>query len=152
MFKKFMLIAIIFILGQSVFAKSIPVQIKPADKISTAGSKVQEGDVVDFVVLNDVYKNSKLYLYGGEKVLGTITSLKSNNFLYEPAEIYIENFSTIDTTGKSVKLDGIIYKKGNDFSMITQFIPFPCFALKGGQARLRPNKDVFTLYLESKND
>lgn len=152
MIKKFILIVIIFVLGQSVFAKSIPVQIKPVEKISTAGSKVQEGDVVDFVVLNDVYQGSKLYIKSGEKVSGTITNLKQNNFLYEPAEIYIEDFLTKDSAEKPVKLDGVIYKKGNDFGMITQFIPFPCFALKGGQARLRPNKDVFTLYLESKND
>ncbi len=114
MYKKFMLIAIIFVLGQSVFAKSIPVQIKPVEKISTAGSKVQEGDIVEFVVINDVYQGSKLYIKNAEKVSGTITNLKQNNFLYEPAEIYIENFSTKDSAEKAVKLDGVIYKKGND--------------------------------------
>lgn len=152
MFKKILFLLIILIFGKPIFAKTIPVQIKPAVKVVTSGIKLQEGDNIPFVIINDVYIDSKLYLYGGEKVLGTITNLKQNNFLYEPAEIYIENFHTIDTTGKSVKLDGIIYKKGNDFGMITQFIPFPCFAIKGGQARLKPKKDVFTLYLESKND
>lgn len=152
MFKKIIFIAIIFVVGQSVFAKTIPVQIKPAEKISTAGSKVQEGDIVSFVIVNDVYQSSKLYIKSGEKVSGTITGLKPNNFLYEPAEIYIENFSTKDLTGKSVKLSGIIFRKGNDYGNITQFIPFPCFAIKGGQVRLKPKKDVFTLYLESKND
>lgn len=152
MFKKNIFIVLVFILGQVVFAKTIPVQIKPAVKVVTSGIKLQEGDSIPFVILNDVYLDSKLYLYSGEKVLGTITNLKPNNFLYEPAEIYIENFYTMDTTGKSVKLDGIIYKKGNDFAMITQFIPFPCFAIKGGKVRFNPKKDVFTLYLESKND
>lgn len=152
MFKKLLLLLMICTLGQTVFAKTIPVQIKPTVKISTAGSKVQEGDVVDFVVLRDVYQGSKLYIKSGEKASGTITNLKQNNFLYEPAEIYIENFSTKDATEKPVKLDGVIYKKGCDYWMITQFIPFPCFAMKGGQVKLRPNKDFFTLYLESKND
>ncbi len=152
MFKKLLFLLIICTFGQAVFAKTIPVQIKPVEKITTAGSKVQEGDVVDFVVLSDVYQDSKLYIKNGEKVSGTITNLKQNNFLYEPAEIYIENFYTKDTKGKSVKFDGVIYKKGNDFGLITQFIPFPCFALKGGQVRLKPNKDIFTLYLEGKND
>lgn len=152
MFKKIVFLLIVFILGHSVFAKTIPVQIKPEKKISTAESKLQEGDIVNFVILNDIYQNSKLYIKSGEKVSGTITNLKPNNFLYEPAEIYIENFHTKDSIGKPVKLDGIIYKKGNDYGMLTQFIPFPCFAIKGGQARLRPKKDVFKLYLESIND
>lgn len=152
MFKKVIIIGIIFILGQAVFAKTIPVQIEPEKKVTTSSSKLQEGDIVNFVILKDVYLNSKVYLKNGETVSGTITSLKQNNFLYEPAEIYIENFSTKDLTGKSVKLSGIIFKKGNDYGNITQFIPFPCFAIKGGQVRLKPKKDVFTLYLESKND
>ena len=152
MIKNFIYILIIFILGQAVFAKTIPVQIKPAVKVVTSGIKLQEGDNIPFVIVNDVFVNSKLYLKNGENVSGTITSLKSNNFLYEPAEIYIENFSTKDTTGNLVKLNGIIYKKGNDYGLITQFIPFPCFAIKGGKVKFNPQKDVFTLYLEGKND
>lgn len=152
MLKKFLLGIIVFLLGQITFAKTILVQVKPIQKITTTNSKLQEGDNVDFIVVNDVFLNSKLYLKMDEPVVGTITSLKPNNFLYEPASVYIENFVTKNVYGKKVKLDGIIYKKGNDYSLITQFIPFPLFALKGGHVKIKPVKDVFTLYLEDKDD
>lgn len=152
MLKKIIFSLCVFVLGQMAFAESVSVQIKPAVKTATSSAKLQEGDNIDFAIINDVYLGSKVYLKSGDTVSGTITSLKSNNFLYEPASIYVENFVTKDINGKKVKLDGIIYKKGSDYWMITQFIPIPFFALKGGNVKLNPKKDVFTLYLESKND
>lgn len=152
MLKKVLLTGIILLLGQIILAQTIPVQIKPAEKITTANCNLQEGDFVNFVVKDDVFLNSKLYLKKDEPVIGVITSLKQNNFLYVPASLYMENFVTKNTLGQRVKLDGIVYKKGEDYWMFTQFIPFPCFTLKGGNAKMRPNKDVFTLFLEDKNE
>ena len=146
--KRFCLILIIFgLLSQASYAKDLEVQIKPISKITTSNVSLKEGDNVDFFVANDVYLNSKLYLKSGEKVEGTITSLKNNSFSCEDASLYIENFVANDIDGKRTKLKGIIYKKGNDHWMITQFIPIFYVFIRGGEVQIEPSKDTFTLYL-----
>lgn len=152
MYKKILLVGIILLFGQIIFAQTTPVKIQPKEKITTANSNLQEGDSLNFTIKEDVFINSKLYLKQGELVSGTITSLERKDFLYKPASIYIENFVTKNNEGKKVKLDGIIYKKGSDYWMITQFIPIPLFALKGSNVKIKPDKDVFILYLGGKND
>lgn len=152
MSKKLILVGIILVFGQVIFAQTTPVQINSTEKISTSNPNLQEGDKINFIITDDVFLNSKLYIKKGETVSGTITSLERKDFLYKPASIYAENFVTKNINGQKIKLDGIIYKKGSDYWMITQFIPAPLFTLKGGEAKIKPQKDVFTLYLEGKND
>lgn len=148
--KKLFLLLILSALGQVSIAKEIPVNIKPVSKITTSNVNLQEGDQVNFVITDDVFINSKLYLKKNESVSGIITSLEENDYLYKPANLYIDNFVTKDADEKTIKLKGIVYKKGNDHWMITQFIPFPCAVLRGGEVQIKPKnkKDVFTLILE----
>lgn len=150
MYKKLFLIGIMLLFGQKLFAQTIPVEIQSKEKITTANQNLQEGDIIDFAVKEDVFLNSEPYIKKGEIVSGTITSLERKDFLYKPASIYIENFVTKNTEGQRIKLDGIIYKKGSDYWMITQFIPVPLFALKGSNAKISPDKDIFILYLGDK--
>lgn len=152
MLKKILTALLVFLIGQSIWANEVLIEVKPQTKISTANSKIQEGDVIKFVVANDVYVNSALYIKKTEPVEGTVTSLDGSDFLYKPASMYVENFVTKDVNGKTVKLNGIIYKKGNDYWMVTQFIPIPLFLLRGGNVHLNPAKDVFTLYSGGKCD
>lgn len=152
MHKKIITTGIIVFFGQIIFAQTIPVSIKPIEKTTTSNPKLQEGDSLNFVVTEDVFLNAKIYLKKDEPVSGTITSLERKDFLYKPASIYVENFVTKNINGQRIKLDGIIYKKGNDYWMVTQFIPVPLFTLKGGDAKFRPQKDTFILYLKEKND
>lgn len=133
-------------------ANEIPVNIKPAAKITTSNVNLQEGDGVNFIVEDDVYVNSKLYLKKNKPVSGTITSIDENGYLYKPATLYIDNFVTENADEKPTKLKGIIYKKGNDHAIITQFIPLPLIWLRGGEVQIKPKKDVFTLVLDDKND
>lgn len=137
---------------QVTMAQEISVDIKPEAKITTSNVNLQEGDCVHFVVKQAVLVNSKLYIKKGEPVYGTITSMEENGYLYKPATLYIDNFITEDTNGKQVKLKGIVYKKGNDHADITQFIPLPLIWLRGGEVQIKPEKDVFTLVSDDKNE
>lgn len=149
---KLLLIIILFLIGQISFAKEIPVNIKPLYKITTSNVNLQEGDKVDFVTTDDILAGSQLYIKKGTLVSGVITSIEENGFLYQPATLYADNFVTENADGKIVKLKGIIYKKGNDHWMLTQFIPAPLPVLRGGEVQIKPQKDVFTLILEDKHD
>lgn len=148
MIKKLFSLLILLIVGQISAAKEILVNIKPVNKITTSNINLQEGDSVDFSITDDIFINSKLYLKKNEPVSGIITSSEENGYLYKPAALYIDNFVVKDADGKTIKLKGIVYKKGNDHWMITQFIPFPCTFLRGGEVQIKPKKDAFTLILE----
>lgn len=137
--------------GQAVLAKDIPVVIRSENVITTSSSKLQEGDKINFIVLQDVFVNSKLYLKSGTLVTGIITSIEDNDFLYKEASLYAENFITTDVNGQKIKLNGIVYKKGNDHWKLTQFIPFAMGILRGGEVQIKPCNS-FTLFLESKNE
>lgn len=147
--KKIILLAIFaLIFSNTVFAKDIPVKIKPMQKITTSDLNLIEGDKVEFATSEDVFVNSKLYIKKGQKISGCITSIVPNGFLVEPATIYIENFRTIDVNKNSVKFKGIIYKSGNDHDEITEF--FMSNFLRGGEVQIKPKKDEFTIYVEER--
>lgn len=152
MFKKIFIISVLLLTFQVANAKEIPVNIQPVCKITTSNVSLQEGDNVNFVVKEDVIVNSKMCLKKNDKVTGVITSLEENDYLYKPAALYMDNFVLTETDGKSIKLKGIVYKTGNNHALLTQFIPFPCYWLRGGEVQIKPQKDVFTLIFEDKND
>lgn len=144
--KKLLLIILCLMFSQSIFAKEIPVKIKPAFKITTSNLDLKEGDCLEFIISNDVFINSKISFKKGQKVYADVTSLEDNGFLVQPAKLYIENFRTINGQNHQVKLNGIIYKTGNDHHMFTEFFVFD--VLRGGEVHIKPEKDEFTIYAE----
>jgi hypothetical protein len=145
--KKFILTIMALALVQNiVLSKEIPVKIKPVCKITTCNLNLKEGDTLDFVVADDVFINSKLYIKKGQAVSGVATSLKDNNYLIIPAKIYIENFRTTNVENHRVKLKGIIYKSGNDHHVFGEIFVFDL--LRGGEVQITPEKDEFTIYVE----
>lgn len=146
--KSFLSLILFFCCFNSVLAKDVRVEIEPRKKVTTSDLKLNEGDEISFVVAQDVYLHSTLYIKKGAPVIGVITSIENNDFLYKAASICAENFKVKDINEKTVKLKGIIYKKGNNHWMITQFIPAPLGAIRGGEVQIKPNKDTFNLFLE----
>lgn len=152
MLKKVLLISIlVFSYAHFALADDIEVMINPAASITTSNVYLQEGDEIKFVLAKDVYVNSNLYLKKGIPVTGVITSIEDNDFFYKEASLYAENFKTKDVNGKTVKLKGIVYKKGNTHWKLTQFLPRIVWVLRGGEVQMKPEKDSFILFLEDKN-
>lgn len=147
--KKRFLILIFFIFLLQVFpciATEIPVNIVPANKITTCNENIQEGDFIEFIVAQNVNVKSKIFIPKGQKVRGILTTLEDNDILLKPASIYIEDFKTTDINGKEVSLNGIVYKKGNDHSLFKEIILIDF--IRGGEVFLAPEKDKFILFLE----
>ena len=146
---------ILFCINNAVFSIEIPVKVVPDSIISTSGGNLQEGDSINFVTAEDIYLDSKLYIKKGEKVSGVITNLVNNDFTCQNASIYAENFKTKNVEGKSIKLIGIIHKDGRNHSYVTQYIPDNpmstslFFFIRGGEAKIVPQKDSFILFLEN---
>ena len=148
--KYLILIALCLLISQSVLAKDVEVKITPLQKISTSNVCLKSGDNADFIVFDDVYIGSNKVINKGEKVSATITALDDNGFNSQEASVYIENFFVNTVDKKRVKLDGVILKKGKDHSIYTQFIPVLFVYIRGGEVQIKPEKDVFTLYLGEK--
>lgn len=146
--KIFISFFIILVSTNLAMAKDIEVKLRPVEKITTSNPKLVVGTNLNFIVDEDVYKKSKLFIKQGTNVSGIVTSIEDNDFLYKPATLYAENFETSDVNGKRVKLKGIIYKKGNEHEWITQFIPVAFVDLRGGEVQIKPKKDTFTLFVE----
>lgn len=143
----FLFVMIFFMTQSFVFASEI--QITPVIKYSTCKQNPKEGDYIEFVTVNDA-ENIK----AGTKVLGLLTERKENGFSGQVASFYIEQFKV---NGKN--LDGIIYQKGNNHKVYFEYydwifsLPLKIFNpefsfVRGGEAFLRPNEDIFTLYLK----
>lgn len=151
MFKKvFFLIALLFF-AQQVFANEVVVKVTPKIKYSTCKNIPQVGDFIDFVTTEDVAGIKK-----GTLVQGLLTEKEDNGFAGKVASYYIEQFKV---NGKN--LSGTIYQKGNPhqiyFDYFDWLFAFPVKLLfldetlsyvRGGEAFLIPEKDVFTLYLK----
>lgn len=129
------------------YAEEIPVKVAPASIITTADKTLQEGDSVNFVTTNDIYVNSKLYIKKGETVTGIITSLVNNDFTCQSASIYAENFKVKTIEGKTAKLKGIVFKEGRNHSYFTQYLGNGFQLIRGGETKILPDKDSYTLYL-----
>lgn len=147
MLKKILLSFFLLVIGQIVFANETLVNVYSPVKISTSNLKLQEGDSVEFVVCDDVYLRSKLYLKKGEKVFGMITSIEPNDFGCKEAVIYAENFKTKNVDGKLIRINGVICKRGRTHWMFTQILPGLPEFIRGGESHIKP-KDKFNLYLE----
>jgi len=151
--KKLLLTFIVLLtVVQTSFAKDIDVKITPLRKISTANVNLNEGDNIYFTTTEDVDLGKTLYLRAGTTVSGTITSIVNNSFTCQEASIYAENFHLLNTSGKTVNLKGILYIKGRTHWMFMQFIPIFYEFVRGGEVKILPKRDIFTLYLEGEND
>lgn len=157
-------VLILFCTYSFASSKEVQVKVVPNAVLSTSDKNLQEGDSISLITAEDVYVNSKLVIKKGEPVLGTITNLVNNDFTCQPASIYAENFKVKNINGETEKLNGIVYKSGRNHSYITQYMPDATLALnlfffiRGGEAKILPNKDSFILYFdddkkrEPKND
>ena len=142
-------IIIAFLFSQQVFASEIAIKVTPVKLYSTCQTDIQEGDLLEFKTVETV-ENIK----AGTKVTGLLTERKENGFSGNVASLYIEQFKI---NGKN--LNGIIYQKGNLHNVYFEYfdwlfaLPLKIFNstasyVRGGEAFLRPNKDIFTLYLK----
>lgn len=144
--KQLILLLIILLLANNVFAKEISVKIKPEKKITTSNLDLKEGDSVNFIVSEDVFVNTKLYLKKGQNITAMITDIEDNDFFITPAKILIENFKAVNNLNKPIKFKGIIYKKGTEHPKINEIFVFD--VIRGGEVQIKPEKDEFTIYLE----
>jgi len=131
----FLLISITLILP--VYSAETAIKVTPKKEYSTCKPYPKEGDYIEFVTIEE---NSKIPK--GSIVEGLLTERIENDFEGKVGSFYIEQFKI---NGK--KLNGIIYQKGNPHALFLDNV-LSSMWVRGGEAFLKPNKQIFTLYLE----
>ncbi len=81
------------------------IKITPIDKISTVYDELEIGDIIEFKVVYDVYKDGKLYIKQGTPILGEIDYVHENGWLTDNAEIYFNHFTLKDVNGNNLNID-----------------------------------------------
>ena len=129
----------------------LPIKLRPTEVISTANPLLKAGDTVEFVVAEDVLHDKKIVVKKGTKVTGLILSLVENTYHGAAAEITIGQFEIKEKNNKTYNIKGVIEKKGsthekaiNNWSYI---IGPAVFWIRGGETKLTPEKDQYTLYI-----
>ena len=136
-----LILCLFFCVGVTVAAE-IAVEITPVLEITTCKDKIQEGDYVNFKVLKD-----RSPLKRGDIVTGIVTSVEDNGFYGKEASVLVENL----TCGK-VKLKGNVYGSGELDRRYKDWGEqgFCLWLWRGGEVHLKPNKNIFTVYMEEK--
>jgi hypothetical protein len=147
LFKITSLILLLISTNNFVTGQEYPIEIKPIYKITTSNSLIQEGDKVEFEILNDS-KLGNLNLLQGQKVHATLICREENSFLGKPASLYFDNFYTLNGT-KKIKFKGILYRQGTAHDIASGFLTeiFASF-IRGGEAQIKPNKHKLTIFVE----
>ncbi len=78
MIKKVIFMFLLFVFAVPAYAEKIPVKIAPVQIISTNHDEIEVGDKITFEVVNDVYKDNKLFIKKGSTVKGTIDFVHPN--------------------------------------------------------------------------
>lgn len=131
---------------------AIPVMFAVTKEVSSEKG-LQEGQLLDFRVIRDVYYNEELILKKGDIVKGRIDTIVTSGMNGFPAEIMIDDFYLPGI--KQSQLMGGYVKKGQNrcfwvypLKWSLTLIPFVGSLtnfIKGGHVKLRPT-DIITIY------
>ena len=136
---KVILLLFLTLLAGKAFADNVPVNVRLEEKVRAYSYVRQLGDTVKMTVCEDVYKNGKLYIKKDEPAYGILTELE-NTRTDTLGRISIEHIKTHDVNHKTVKLEGGLYKKCENYAN------WQCFIIFGNP--VMPKGQEFTLYLK----
>ena len=104
-----------FVINNAPKKKPVTViKIKPHNRITTAHDSLESGDIVEFTVTNDVYKNNKLYIKAYSPIYGILDYVEDNGWIGDNAKIGFKKFVTYDVNGVKTILNSDLNISGLD--------------------------------------
>ncbi len=137
-------------------SEDTPVQIKPAQTISTCYDEIEVGDKIKFISVKDIYKNRKLYIKKDTPIYGTVDYVSENGWYYDNAELDFKQFKTKTVDGEIITINTPLAINGFDIlqyksKRIAQFFNYFGTAFRGKEIEIIPEQDknvIFTLWLK----
>lgn len=129
----------------------LAVKIKPKNYFSTKMQQ-QEGDILDFIVIEDVKKEGNVIIPQNSTIKGRIETISPNMAKGVPADLTIGNFNY-----KNIEFSGTIKQTGARryywiapiaFVLNTVFFGtgYPMWIIRGGHAKIKPNQ-IFEIFI-----
>ncbi len=158
--KKLILIALILLVNAGVsFAieEKIPIKIAPLEPISTAFDETETGDRVPFRVVDDVYKNGKIFIKKDTTMYGTVDYVKENGWVGDNAEVEFKTFRVRNANGKLTTFNSELLLTG--FNTLKWYNPawkrffnYCSLIFRGNEVDINPNTSnpVFNIWYTGK--
>ena len=132
---------------------AVVVRLRPKTKISTH-SRLKDGDVVKFVVAQNIVYNGKIVLKKNSEVSAVVENISPNDRYGVPANLVISRFTTEALPKKT--LDGEINRQGKNHSVwvypLSYFL-MPFFGagigttfIRGGNVSIPPDEIIEIYY------
>ncbi len=131
---------------------SVPIKLAIVEEFTTK-EPLNEGDILKFRVLKDVFYNGQSIVKKGDIINGHIETIITAGMNGFPAEIIVDDFEIPGI--KNSQMQSTYIKKGQNrcfwvYPLKWALTPIPFVGsltnfIKGGHARLRP-KDIITIY------
>ena len=132
----------------------IPIKLQIQTPITTKNDSIVEGQLIDFVVREDVKYNHRVVIPKGTKATAVIQTYQSRGMNGIPAIIVLDDFEIPNLDKSKLKDDYI--KRGQDRSYIVfpikwalTLIPFAGYStnlILGGQAHIKKKHNVIIYY------
>lgn len=157
MIKKIIFTFLLFVFALPVFAQKIPVKITPIQIISTNHDEIEVGDKITFEVVNDVYKDNKLFIKKGSTIKGVVDFVHPNGWFGDAANIKLLNFSTADVNDKKVEISypvnikgGIVRSETKQYWINYASITVSALGvlIRGSEIFVEPDTKVFNIFIE----
>ncbi len=157
MIKRLAFVLLLFAFATPAFAEKIPVKITPIQIISTSHDEIEVGDKLVFEVVNDVYKDNKLFIKKGSTIRGVVDFVHPNGWFGDAANVKLLNFYTVDANDKKVEISypvnvkGGIIRSENKQSWIRAFaiVINPLLVLiRGSEIFVEPDTKIYNVFIE----
>lgn len=110
------------------------INVTPTAKITTANDQINEGDYVNFKIVNT------------DKIIsGLVVKYEPNGWLGQEAILVIDQFHPQEG---NEKYSGTISLNGNQHNDIMDFFTWFALWVRGGEVTILPDRDVFGLWRE----
>ena len=125
-------------------SEKIPIKIAPLEPISTAYDETEVGDKVPFLILNDVYKNGKIFIKKGTTMYGTVDFVKENGWFGDNAEVEFKVFRVRNIYGKLTTFKSELFIDGfNTLKFYNpawkRFFNYCSLIFRGNEVDVNPN-------------
>lgn len=115
--KKIVFVVFMYLfMAMNVFAadNKVAIKIMPLEKISTANDEIEVGDKVPFKVIDDVYRNKRLFIKKDTTMYGTVDFVKENGWFGNNAQVGFKTFRVRNTAGKLTTFNSELSLDGFD--------------------------------------
>ena len=148
--KLFFITSLIIFTELTVFAEITPLNITPAEIISTKKDQIKVGDYLKFKAVSNVYMDGELIIKKDTLIEGLVDFVHPNGWFADYAIIKLDTFSVTDENNNKMTINSPLTINGasDDLNNIQMFFDeILSYTSKGKEIHITPGSKIFTLFI-----